>query len=419
MKKFIDSVARITAHPLARGSAIVLVGTTLANVGAYAYHLVVGRILGPVEYGELASLFSFSYILNVPSIVLQTVLAKYIAGFRGQHEIGPVKALSVAAMKRLLIVVTGGILVLLPFIGALSEFLHISAPVSVLYMYLTSAIWLLTVVQTSVLQGLQMFTAAMILTNISAGLRLAGGVMGAMFGVTETILAGVVTGIIGFITYFVPLRFVYRVKTQQPRISRQELIAYSVPSLITILGITSLYSTDIMLAKHFLSGFEAGLYAALSVMGKIVFFASSSVSYVLFPVVAERAKQHAHSDRLVYSGLFAIGGVSGAITLGYFLLPQVALLLLFGQSYFLASPYVGWFGVFLSLYSLSYLLVTTLLGAGHVVVWLFVSVAALFQIAGIYYHHQDIASILVVNIAVLAALFISLLVYYRHAVQNH
>ncbi len=419
MKRIIEKLSKVAQHPLAKGSMVVLVGSTLANISSYAYHLVVGRVLGPVQYGELASLFSFSYILNVPSIVLQTVLAKYIAGFRATNELGRAKTLSIAATKRLVVIVCVGMVVLIPFVGMLTEFLHISSPAPIVYMYITSAVWLLTVVQTSLLQGLQLFTQAMVLSNVGALLRLAGGFIGAAFGVAQTVLAGVITGIIGWGTYMIPLRFVYKAKSQPANISSKELAAYSVPSLLTILGITSLYSTDIMLAKHFLPGFEAGLYAALSVMGKIIFFASSSVSYVLFPVVAERTKQHAGSERLVYSGLAAIAGVSGSITLGYFLLPQLALLLLFGPSYFGGSPYVGWFGVFLTFYSLSYLLVTTLLGGGYTRVWMFVSVAALLQIAGIGLFHATMSSILSVNIAVLVGLFISLLVYYRHAVKVH
>lgn len=419
MKILVHGVSRVISHPLARGSVVVLIGSTFANAAAYAYHLIVGRMLGPVQYGELASLVSFSYILNVPSIVLQTVLTKYIAGFRATKEIGRAKTLSVGAIKRLIAVIGVGALVLTPFIDRLATFLHIQAPVSVFFMYLTSALWLLTVVQSSLLQGLQLFTTAMILTNIGAILRLIGGMIGATFGVVETVFAGVVTNVLGLAAYFVPLRFVYAAKAQPTHVSRQELASYSVPSMLTILAITSLYSTDILLAKHFLPSFEAGLYAALSVMGKIIFFASSSISYVLFPVVAERTKHNTGSQRLVYTGLLAIGLVSGCITLGYFFLPRLALLLLFGQSYFPAAPFLGWFGIFLSLYSLSYLLVTTLLGGGHILVWLFVAIAAVAQTAGISMYHADIFSILIVNIAVITGLFISLLVYYHHAIKDY
>jgi len=398
---------------------IVLAGTTLANIGAYAYHLVVGRLLGPQQYGELASLFSFSYLLNVPSLVLQTVLTKYIAGFRAKQEVGKAKSLSLFVMRRIVVISLVGAVLIWPLTGTISGFLHIDHHISVLYMYLTSALWFVTVIQASLLQGFQMFVPAMILTNVISILRLGGGVLGATMGVVETVAAGLITGVLGLLTYFIPLRFLYRAKEEHPNISAKELISYSLPSLVSMLGMTSLYSTDILLAKHFLPPVEAGYYAALSVMGKIIFFAGSSISYVLFPVVAERAKEQSDSRRLVYSALIAIGIISLGITAGYALFPKLALLLLFGPSYFPAAPYLGWFGVFLSLYSLSYLLTMTLLGRGNVLVWLFVAAASLIQIAAITLSHADISAILWVNCVTLAGLFISLLLYYRHAVKNY
>ncbi|MBI5019637.1 hypothetical protein HZB58_05195 [Candidatus Gottesmanbacteria bacterium] len=417
MNKLLLKASAIFSHPLARGSLIVLIGSTIANIGAYAYHLVVGRMLGPVSYGELASLFSFSYILNVPSLVLQTVLTKYIAGFRAKNEIGKAKNLSVSMMRWLALAGAAGLIVIIPFMWLLADFLHITRPISILFMYLTSALWLVTVVQTSLLQGFQMFTAAMVLTNVTTLLRLIGGVIGAGMGVVETVIAGFVTGVGGFIAYFIPLRFVYSAKGTPTGIARSDMISYSLPGAVTMLGITSLYSTDILLAKHYLPPVEAGYYAALSVMGKIVYFASSSVSYVLFPVVAERAKEQVGSHKLVYSALFAVLGVSGVITLMYFFMPDIALGLLFGAPYYPAAPFLGWMGVFLSLYSLSYVLVMTLLGRGNTVVWRFVAGAALLQIAAIVFFHRDILSIIAASTVVNAGLFTGLLLYYRQVVH--
>lgn len=419
MKKIIDSVSHIMTHPLARGSAIVLVGSTLANIGAYAYHLIVGRMLGPVSYGELASLFSFSYILNVPSSVLQTVLTRYISEFHASHEYGKAKHMSITVLKWLAICICIGAVIIIPFVGLLAGFLHIKQPISVFYMYLTSAIWLLTVVQASLMQGSQLFTAAMVFMNMTTVLRLIGGAVGAVFGVVETVLAGVVTGFIGFITYFFPLGFIYKAKSQVTGIEKNEFISYSTPSFITLLGITSLYSTDIMLAKHYLPPLEAGYYAALSVMGKVVYFASSSVSYVLFPVIAARTKQKNDSKQLVYFALYAVTLVSFCITAGYFLFPTLALKLLFGTSYYPAAPYVGWIGVFLSVYSLCYVLVMALLGRNATVVWKFVALAAIGQIVIIGWFHSGISQIITGNVIVVTCLFACLLVYYRHAVKNH
>ena len=419
MKRIIDKLSVLAAHPVARGSIIVFLGSIFGNFAAYIYHLIVGRMLGPSGYGELAALFSLFYLLNVPSGVLQTVLIKYLSGFRVKSEFGKARSVSVGAVRRLVLLGIAGAILLVPFVGKLSEFLHIENPTSLFFIYLTSVIGLLTIVQVSLLQAFQKFPQSVIVANIIAALRVGGGIVGAFFGVVETVFAGLVTSIVGFIAYIFPLRFIYTSSPKPANISKKEMTSYAVPSLVTILGMTSLYSTDILLAKHYLLPTEAGFYAALSVLGKIIFFASSNISYVLFPVIAERTSQKTHSHKLVYGALLGVFVLSVCVTLGYFLFPRFVLLLLFGASYYPAAPYLGWFGVFLTLYSLCQLLVTTLLGRGDMKVWLFVGLAAISQIVTITWMHNGIAALISVNISIMLSLFLSLLLYYRHAIKAH
>jgi O-antigen/teichoic acid export membrane protein len=288
-----------------------------------------------------------------------------------------------------------------------------------LIVYFTSLILLITTVLTSVLQGFQLFTSVMIFANIGVFLRLAGGVIGASAGVSPAIIAGLITTGVSCVLFLIPLRFVFRVKSKPSGVSLGHALGYAVPTLIAILGITSLYSTDILLAKHYLPELDAGYYAALSVMGKIVFFASSSIAFVLLPVVAERAKQGVSSHRLTYGALAAIAVVSGIITAGYFLLPTVALRLLFGQSYYPAAPYLGMFGLFMTFYSLANGLLTTLLGEGRTRAWIIVACGALLEIAGIALYHSSLTAIILTDTLSAFAMFIALLLYYRHAGKKH
>ena len=80
-EKIILKLHAFIAHPLAKGSFIILVGSMVANVGAYAYHVLVGRLLGPVIYGEFSALLSLFYIINIGSGVVQTILAKFFHNF--------------------------------------------------------------------------------------------------------------------------------------------------------------------------------------------------------------------------------------------------------------------------------------------------------------------------------------------------
>ena len=85
MNRFLQKIKDALMHPLAKGSLIILVGSMLANVGAYAYHVLVGRLLGPVIYGEFSALLSLFYIINIGSGVVQTILAKFFHSFEREN----------------------------------------------------------------------------------------------------------------------------------------------------------------------------------------------------------------------------------------------------------------------------------------------------------------------------------------------
>ncbi|MBU2577819.1 hypothetical protein KKA69_03220, partial [Patescibacteria group bacterium] len=73
---------------LLKGSFIILIGSTLANFGAYLYHLAMGRFLGPADYSILESLISVIYYLGIPMSVLGVVVVKYISGEKDTEKIG-------------------------------------------------------------------------------------------------------------------------------------------------------------------------------------------------------------------------------------------------------------------------------------------------------------------------------------------
>ncbi|MEK7533162.1 MAG: hypothetical protein AAB542_01900 [Patescibacteria group bacterium] len=419
MKRLIEKLSLVTSHPLARGSAVVLIGSMAANVGAYFYHVVVGRLLGPEQYGELASLYSLSYLLNVPSLVIQTVIAKYVSAYKAKKENGKAKELVITATQSMGYWMIAILILTVPLYRFFVQYLHVTNYWSVVYVFIGSGIVFLGTVITGTLQGYQQFTELMVFSNIGVVLRLIGGFIGASYSVAATAFANALTAFIAYVLSFIPLRFLRASTRQKTGLTKRDIGTFAVPSLLCILGITSLYNTDIMLVKHYFSSYEAGMYAALSMMGKVIFFASSSFSYVLFPVVAERSHVGGRSDRLVYISLAAVACISLGITVGYYIFPSVALGLLFGSSYAGASGYLGLFGIFISFFSLSNILSTTLLGMGNKSVWMFTVSFSLLQILGIMAVHDSLRSVLYLNIGVSTALFMMLLVYYRHAVKKH
>lgn len=419
MKKLYTKFKQFFKHPLAKGSVIVFMGTMAANASAYFYHLVVGRILGPAAYGELAALLSLSYILNVFAIVLQIVVTRYVAQQSARHEYGRIKALVLRFIGFLVSVGLLCVVLLIIVAPAVANYLHIRDALVVYFLFVGVVISMISVVFASVLQGLQRFTAGMVISNINSILRLVSGALAAGFGVTAILGTGLVTSIVATLITIIPLRKIFMAKTPATPIILTPLFKTSVMTFLAVLGVSILNSQDVILVKHYLPEVESGWYGALSTMGKIIFFASSSIMYVLLPIVSQRSATGKHSKNLIYASIGIVSAISLCITAGFFILPQFAMQLLYGTSFIKAAPYLGLFGVFSSLYTVAYTIVTALLGIGKSTVWIILIGVALAQNILISIFHTDLRSIISLNIGLSLVLVVILLIYYRHVYKEH
>src|SRR3989338_8545812 len=86
---------------LVKQNTILFAGTMTLNILNYVYHFLVGRLLGPADYGILGAFFSIIYILFAPVNTIQTTLAKFTANFAAKNETGKVVYIYNRALKLL------------------------------------------------------------------------------------------------------------------------------------------------------------------------------------------------------------------------------------------------------------------------------------------------------------------------------
>ncbi|MEK7543308.1 MAG: hypothetical protein AAB557_00405 [Patescibacteria group bacterium] len=411
MEKIKEFITKISQHTLALSSVIVFAGSMGANIAGWLYHVFVGRILGTEGYGELAALLSLFYILNVPSSVITTILVKFFSVLKAGEEQGQAKRLIRVATIKILLAETIGMLLLLVFSRSIASFLNIESLWYVVWLYLIFATFIVSVVNGSAIQGFQLFTASSVLTTIGMTLRLVFGAGFAYFGVGWVLVSNIFSNIINFGLSFIPLRFMARIKEKPLTINRRQALGFSIPTFITTLGITLLFSQDVLLVKHYFTSHEAGIYASLSILGRVLFYATGAVSFVLFPVVSERNASGKGHARLVAIGLMIIALVCIGLTAFYFIAPGIVLIA-FGKAFYGAAQYMGPFAIFMSFFSLSSILIQTLLALDKVNVWIITAGCALLQTLLLILFHDTLFTVIVVNIAVSVILFSSLLLYY-------
>ncbi len=405
----IDTIRRkIFAHSVVKNSAVLMAGSVVGNGLAYVYHLVMARILGPVQYGELGALISIYYIVNVPSGVIQNGLTKYFSILKARGDTGQAKQLYLTSITLLSVVSLMGFVVSLLIVRPLSRYLHIENHYTVLALYVSFATYFISVPMASVFGGFQKFVPMTVVANIGAVLRILYGAFAAYYGVFASICANIATNISTFLISLYPLRFLLKESTSPISVSRRKAVAYAAPMGVATLCATALYSFDVVMVKHYFSSFDAGLYSSLAVLGKIIFFASFALSSVMFPTIAERIEKGQTYKKMLFLGALFVAGVSSLITLLYFLFPAFTVQLLFGKSYEGAIEYLGLFGVFLSLVTVASYLTQSMLAAGETSVSYLLIAAAVSQILCISFFHDSIMSVIRVNIAVSAVLVVLL-----------
>jgi len=411
--KFLKELSyRFFRSQLFVGSFIMGLGTILGGVGNYLYHLLMGRMLGPSDYGILASLISLSYLLSIPVGTLSLVIIKFVSAFKGQKDFASISGLLRVGTKKILPFSFLVLIIFLLLSSLVVSFLHLPSILPYVLVLFAFFIGIFSTINRSVLQGLFRFGFLTLSTVVEAGLKLVSALFLVILGFkVNGALGGILMGgIVGWLFTLFPLRFLWRQK-QKRELKTKEMFNFAFPVFFSTLAFTSLYTTDIILVRHFLPGTTSGLYAALSTLGKIIFFASGPVISVMFPLVSERhANGRGYKNLLIASS--GLVGIICLLTIGfYFLFPSLIVRLFFGRGFLEATPFLGYFGIFLSLYTLSFLLINFYLSIQKTKAVVLPVMAAVLQVIMIFFFHQNLWQVVWLNIVLVALLFGGLLLF--------
>jgi len=396
---------------LVSGSVFLFFGSMVANLGGYIYHLMMGRMLGPKDYGDLASLISLSYLLSIFSGTFLTTTIKFVTKYKVENRYEKIYSLFLGLYK---IFGTIGLLIFLIFLffkENIGAFLNLGNSLPIITLALWMSFGFISFINEAVLRSFLKFSFLSFNAIFSTLLKLIGAfwLVKIGLGINGALLAIFFASLFPFFVSFYPLLFLKKYK-DKIKIEWKEFFKFSFPVLLTILGMTSLYSTDVILVKHFFSPLEAGLYSATSVLGKIVFFASGVVPAAMFPLVSERFENGSGYKHLLKQSFLIVGLVSFSVSLSYFLFPKLMINLLYGENYLSASKYLGIFAVFISFYSLSNLLVNFFLSTKRINVAIFCVLAALLQIILISFFHSSLFQIIKISLGISILLFLSLVI---------
>lgn len=398
---------KIVKNPLFAGSAVMIFGSNLANFFAYLYHFVVGRLLSEAAYGEVGAILSVLGLLSITMSFLGLVIVKFVASAKEKEVIGVYNWFSHFVTK------AGIVLSILIFLASplIANFLHIQL-IKIVFISPIFLFSLYNFLYKSFLQGLLQFDKVVVSTNVELIIRLGIGVLLIIVGMA---VLGAVVGIFAgtVINYFL-LRFYLRGhrsgKIEVNFSKHKEVFVYALPIFVSAFFSYAIISMDVILVKHFFEAETAGLYTVLSTLGKIAYFASAPVSVVMFPIISKRISQKESYKPVFRLSMLMTLGIVVSVLVVYLLAPNIAIGVLYGAGRYLAGyKLLFWFGVFISLYTLSSQIISYYLSLEITNVVVVIPLAFFAQVIGIYLFHDTLFNVILVSIVVNVAMLTILL----------
>src|SRR4051794_1671535 len=395
---------------LVRGGALVVGATLVWHASNLAFNLVAARELGPGSYGELAAAVTLLYLASPVFVSVQTVASRIATGLWTLGDGAGIRGALRFHARRLWL---GGVLFAAAVAvasDALARFLRISSGRPLLILACAFPFYVVTHMQRGVLQGTLHFRRYSISTVSEALVKL-GGTVVVLLAVSRmvdaAVFAVVVSAAVAVVVNWALLRFLPR-----PRSSASPTSAapgYSLTTIGCLLALAVLLSADIFAAKRYLAPHDAGLYASASLCGKIVFFATSCLALVLFPVFSARQDRGLDSRDLLRKGLALVGAMSAALLAVYALAPGPVVTQLFGERFAAAAPYLGLMGVAFALYGVVYLTTMFLLSQKRSAALPPLAIGVVAQLTGFFALHTAIRELVAVNAVVFAGTSLVLL----------
>ena len=392
-------------NPLIKDNIILFSSNLITGIFVFLYHFYMGRFLGPANYSIIGAILSIAYIFNIPLTTIQTGIAKFVANFKTKNKFNEISYLFKSSLKRLF---GYGLIILFLFL-IFSKFIADYLKIDILSLIILAPfiIFILLVpVIRGMLQGLQKFKDFGI-NLISEGVsKFFLGILFVVIGfsVNGAISAITLSFIIAFFIGFFPLKKLMAKKLK--KFNTKEIYKYSTPVLLMLIGLTALYTIDIILVKHFFKDIEAGQYVAISTLAKILFFGSYSITQVMFPKVSELFIMKRPHKHLLYKSLLMMLLVLIPAILIYFLFSKFIINIVYGEAYLDVANLLGWFAVIMGLFSLIYTIAFYNLSINKTKFLIILILFNLLEIILINIFHNTLTQIIIILIIIMSLLFI-------------
>lgn len=315
------------------GSIVLLSGSGLNTAINLAYNIAVARYLGPKGFGHATVIYTILVLLSAVTLSFQIIAAKIVAQqdsranksavYRFFHRFAWACGVSTA-------------LLLVASQSGISGYLNLPDANLVSIIAIGAAFYVPLGARRGFIQGTCGFRSLATNLVIEQVVRLLGSLalikMG--FGLYGVIAANSAAIAIAYYTARVKLVGKVPNPIQLSNAAHETALA-----IVFFAGQMIINNGGIVLVNHFFLAREAGFYAAVAMVGRVIFSFSQAVVNSTFPLVAGTSNEERRDLRVIATALMLVLAVGVAISIALCIAPAELWTHLFGADFAIAGKY--------------------------------------------------------------------------------
>ena len=391
---------------------LFMITMLVVNGGNYLYNLILGRLLGPEAFADAAILITFLLILSFIGMTFQIVTTKYVVIYSFRKRIAFIRLMTKYALFSG--IVLG--LIIMASCNLLQKVFHTQSALMFVLFGAGIPLYFLMSVNRGIYQGKNNFFNLSRTYTSEMISRLLFTVVAILFVPnlpTSIIVASGIT--LSFVFGLQPFQKIFLKKLT---LEKRETI--SVQNIATFFALTAFYeltqiiinNSDVVLVKHYFNNQQAGLYASLALIGRVVYFVAWMFLMLLLPTVLTLKREGKDTRPILIKYVGYIVVLSTLIVATTYFFRDQVVFLMFGENY-LSISFLLW----------KYALATSIFAIANIFAYYFLSInkyapvvisalLGLTQIILIALFHKSLEQVIEMHIISMVILLIFQLAYF-------
>ena len=384
---------------------LFMLSVLLVNGGNYIYNLVLGRVLGPEKFADAAILITFLLVLSFVAMTFQLVTAKFSVLFSDTVFSG---FISKIYKNALLTGIISGIFIIV-FSSQLQSFFKTTSSTMFIVFGFGVPFYFLMSVNRGIFQGKQELKSLSITYQSEMISRLLLTFMLLYFLEIDSSVIIAIGIFCSFVFGLIPfkrkhLSFVksFVLDANNKKLVKNFFVITAFYELTQII----INNSDILLVKHYFNSYDAGLYASLALIGRVVYFIAWMFVMLLLPTVVQLKKDGKPTLPILLKYVSYIAVIAASIVISCFLFPNEIISILFGDAYISVSQLLWKYALATGIFAISNIFAYYYLSLDKYIPVVLSGIFGMLQIVLVVLFHDTLEQVVHVQIIAMVLLLL-------------